>query len=87
MINLKILIMSISIDAGSLFSLVKLKIGHSSVDVKRNMGGDSSRCVGGNRRNISIILGDGGKVKVIINFIIFIFRMWVRQTNSSRIKY
>ena len=75
MINLKILIMSISIDAGSLFSLVKLKIGHSSVDVKRNMGSDRSRCVGCNRRNISIILGDGGKVKVIINFIIFIFRM------------
>ena len=77
----EILTMGISVDASGLLSLIKLEVSNSCVDVNvmrtigSNCGVSITIC------DISIILGNQGQVKVIINIIIYIFR----QIKISRV--
>ena len=77
----EILTMGISVDASGLLSLIKLEVSNSSVNVKvmRTIGSNCGVSI--TMSDISVILGNQGQVKVIINIIIYIFR----QIKISRV--
>ena len=77
----EILTMGISVDASGLLSLIKLEVSNSSVYVKVMRTICSNCGVSITMSDISVILGNRGQVKVIINIIIYIFR----QIKISRV--